>query len=393
MEASAGFNRLAEGPPLGLEAGWPSLGRSGDGSSAVLDGRGVISAPPPGARRRPPSFRLHPHGGIAPSGTAILYEPSRPSSTTSQEAGRSLRLRGLSVTPCTGASGGERTPSKNPGGPAHHPRIAGILLMSSPPGARPSPAGGRISWASSAPLLGTERDASSSPSGGEFLIGRTVPQSPSAPLREWRRPRRPSGRKTLPCRILVWRKSANFCSRSGDTGRPGRKGGAAGPPRRTDSGRLPPAQGHTLFTNSRSRTEELAAALSAYLRPQFRPQQFPHHGSLARPPPESRSEEGPSYYGGVPPPRAGHRHRPVASIGQVGVRSGLRQRSTARDGGRARHAPGSSLRRTKAGPSHPADALRLSLVQTAAILSLLLGNGGPPRRAPYHLSTLSRPSP
>lgn len=163
--------------------------------------------------------------------------------------------------------------------------------------------------------------------------------------------------------------------------------------------RLLRGESHLVFANSRARTEELAASLASMSEGRFVPNEFfPHHGSLS---PELRQEVERRLQRKDLPTTAvctstlelGIDIGSVASIAQVGPPSsvsGLRQRL----GRSGRRGSPSVLRvfveeKDFAPDLHPADGLRLALVQTMAMIGLLLNRWyEPPGQGDMHLSTL-----
>ncbi|HPF86091.1 MAG TPA: DEAD/DEAH box helicase, partial [Aminivibrio sp.] len=418
METSAGFSRLTEGVRRWVwKQGWPSLREIQEMALLpVLDGKEdvILSAATAGGKTEaaflPACTRM---AESSLPGTAILYVS--PLKALINDQARRLESLcgsvGFPVTPWHGDApdGGKNALRKNPRGVLLiTPESLESLLMNSP------------SWCGEAftglvnvivdefhAFLGTERGCQlqSLLRRTEFLIGRTVPRiALSATLGEMEKAAsalRPE--KTLPCRILVseGKGSELLLQVRGYRTPRADKGVRPGLPDELvqDAYRLLRGDSHLLFTNSRSRTEELAAALSALCDRNFVPNEFfPHHGSLA--PDLRRSLEERLQKKDLPTTAVctstlelGIDIGSVASIGQVGEpgsASGLRQRL----GRSGRRGAPAVLRvfveEDETGPdSHPADALRLSLVQTAAVLSLLLRKWRePPREGLYHLSTL-----
>lgn len=418
MEASAGFSRLAEGVRRWVwKQGWPSLREIQEMALLpVLDGKEdvILSAATAGGKTEAAFLPACTRMAESPlPGTAILYVS--PLKALINDQARRLESLcgsvGFPVTPWHGDApeGGKNSLRKNPRGVLLiTPESLESLLMNSPAWCGEAFAGlVNVIVDEFHAFLGTERGCQlqSLLRRIEFLIGRTVPRiALSATLGEMEKAAsalRPE--KTLPCRILVSEGKGSELQlqvRGYRTPR-AEKGQRPGLPDELveDIYRLLRGDSHLLFTNSRSRTEELAAALSALCGRNFVPNEFfPHHGSLA--PDLRRSLEERLQKKDLPTTAVctstlelGIDIGSVASIGQVGepgTVSGLRQRL-----GRSGRRGGPAVLRVFAeedetGPgSHPADALRLSLVQTAAVLSLLLRKWRePPREGLYHLSTL-----
>lgn len=233
----------------------------------------------------------------------------------------------------------------------------------------------------------------------EFLTGRIVPRiALSATLGDMDlvgRALRPGS--AIPCTVLV---AAGGGSDLLLQVRGYEADGKALPPQVADDlyGLLRGAS-HLVFANSRAAVEELASDLTARCERNFVPNEFfPHHGSLS---PELRRDVERRLQRGELPTTAvctstlelGIDIGSVTSIAQVGAPiavSGLRQR-LGRSGRRGSPAILRVLvpERRRARDLHPADGLRLALVQTMAMIDLLLHRWyEPPESGDMHLSTL-----
>jgi len=418
VEASAGFGRLAGGVRRWVwKQGWPSLREIQEMALVpVLEGKEdvILSAATAGGKTEaaflPACTRM---AESQLPGIAVLY--ISPLKALINDQARRLESLcgsvGFPVTPWHGDApeGGKNALRKDPRGVLLiTPESLESLLMNSSRWCEEA-FGGLVDVIVDEfhAFLGTERGCQlqSLLRRIEFLIGRTVPRiALSATLSKMEiaalalRPE-----KTLPCRILVSEgKGSELLLQvrgyrvpvSGKEGRPPLPEELV-----QDIYRLLRGESHLVFANSRARTEELAAALSALCGKNFVPNEFfPHHGSLA---PELRrgleerlqKKELPTTAVCTSTLELGIDIGSVASIAQVGepsTVSGLRQRL-----GRSGRRGGPAVLRVfveepETGPdSHPADFLRLSLVQSAAVLSLLLRKWRePPREGLYHLSTL-----
>ena len=418
MEASAGFGRLAEGVRHWVwRQGWPSLREIQEMALLpVLEGKEdvILSAATAGGKTEAAFLPACTRMAESPlPGIAVLY--ISPLKALINDQARRLESLcgsvGFPVTPWHGDApeGGKNALRKDPRGVLLiTPESLESLLMNSSSWCREA-FGGLVDVIVDEfhAFLGTERGCQlqSLLRRIEFLIGRTVPRvALSATLSGMEiaalalRPE-----KTLPCRILVSEGTGSelLLQVRGYMLPAPRRGERAPLPEGmvNDIYRLLRGDSHLLFTNSRSRTEELAAALSALCEKNFVPNVFfPHHGSLA--PELRRSLEDRLQKKDLPTTAVctstlelGIDIGSVASIGQVeepSTVSGLRQRL-----GRSGRRGGPAVLRVFAEEpeitpdSHPADFLRFSLVQTAAVLSLLLEKWRePPRKGLYHLSTL-----